>query len=170
MVCTISASAIQLVPTSVDHVIYVADHLREIDREELRVFGVTSMRACLMGSYLVSEPCWTLLCEDRAAAVGGVAQCPEEPETGSPWFLATDLIDLPEVRLALAYRSQRVVQQIQEKFAKLENWILANNGRTLAWLQWLGFEVSEAKEVPFASAPVRHITRHKEATCALPSL
>ena len=46
MACTISSNPVQLVPTSVDHVIHVADNMREIDVRELQAFRKIGRASC----------------------------------------------------------------------------------------------------------------------------
>ena len=168
MACTISSNPVQLVPTSVDHVIHVADNMREIDVRELQAFRITNVRNRLMSSYLVSDLCWTLLCEDVPVAIGGAAQIPGADGVGSPWFLATPTLELPAIRLALAFRSMQAIRIIQERYARLENWILADNVRTQSWLRWLGFWVSDPQDVEFATERVCLIVREREEEACVP--
>jgi hypothetical protein len=152
-------SACEIVPSTIDHVVSIGEELREEDRKELIGFGYKNPKTAIMSSFLVSELCWTLLHDGEPVAIGGAAESLDRPGLGIPWFLATPKVNSPEVRLALAVRSPRYIEEMHKKFPELENWISAQNQKTQAWLRWLGFQVGPAQVREDASIPACRIWR-----------
>lgn len=78
------------------------------------------------------------------AAMAGVAPAGILSFTGRPWMLATPALDSAP-RTLLARLSQRHVAIMLRLFPRLENWVHADNRRSLRWLKWCGFVIDEPR-------------------------
>ena len=134
-------------PPRPGHLFQLSRKLRQIDRKELAAVSDKDPYSDLLYSASVSNPCWVLTKNEQPIAIGGVAPHFDDAELGVPWFLATDDIDDSHVSYWLAAHSRELVDKIQGKFQRLENYVSAENGRTIAWLKWLGFEIGEPAEL-----------------------
>ena len=166
--------SLRLVDPRPKHLEYLSKGLRQIDRKELAAVSDGDTFSDLVYSASVSKPCWVLvkdsdcgenggvLGDDEPVAIGGVAPNFDQPDLGVPWFLATDKIKLDCVRCWLAHHSRALIDEIQSKFPRLENYISAENETTIRWLTWLGFELGPPEPLGRNGEMLRRIYRERK--------
>lgn len=83
-------------------------------------------------------------------------------DTGSPWMLGTDLLD-HGYRRFLAAHSRRFVAAMRHRWSRLENWVHADNLRSVRWLEACGFTLGPPESFGAESALFRHFWMNREA-------
>lgn len=117
--------------------------LRKSDRLEVVASSGLLPVEALTRAFLLS-PFWRFAVRSRygsVIAMWGVGTEPNNPARGSPWMLASDLIDGSS--LSLWKESKREVERMREKFEYLWNYVYAGNGEAVGFLVRLGFKVAE---------------------------
>lgn len=126
-----------IVPATLNHIPWVANHVRPEDRVELRdLYGHDPFSALTL-SYFVSDWAMTGLVRGEPVCMFGVAPADGQPGVGRPWMIGTSLLDRYQVVFLRNCRPQ--VARMQENYPLLENWVDRGNKRALRWLRWLGF-------------------------------
>lgn len=133
-------------PATPDTVRYIAAHLREADRKELAVtaFG-RSVEDVLLESMRISRWATVARVDGLPAIVYGVAPTAERG-VGAAWMLATDAIN--RVRRPFIEVCRGEVDLMQASFPILCNYVHRDNRVAIAWLEWLGFKVSNKPAGP----------------------
>jgi len=115
---------------------YVCANMRQADRAEI------------WASHRRTPEAVAVACKDAnpyVVTVNGVPciifGCSGPAETGTPWLLATDLIQTIGVRFIRG--SRPIVDQWLAKYLVLENFVHADNELSIKWLKWLNFEFKE---------------------------
>jgi len=141
-------------------------HLRQSDRVELTRAGQGGMPwwDVLMHSRDLSSVAWTVLDDEGLPfAMFGVAPDPSVEGAGLVWFLATD--ELAENQMYVARHSRRYVDEMNEMYPVLHNYVDAENLTSLGWLGWCGF--GSLGDVFINGHPFVHIYRSSEQ-CVTP--
>lgn len=131
--------------------------MRKIDAAECAIMGHTPKGALRTG-LLASTLAWTALIDGRPEAMFGVTPFSVVEGRGTPWLLMTDTAGAKHVsllRLARIY-----LEAMQRHYMILENYIHADNHRTIRWLARLGFAVGPVDVI--RSQPMRPFVRHRE--------
>jgi len=124
---------------------HVALNMREADKNEVMASDGELPVPAVLRAYNRSDKCLSLIIDDEAACVFGVAPLSLLGSVGSPWMLGTDLIT--KNPLTFLRKSQNVVLDMQKSYATLINYIDSRNEFSLAWAKWVGFDVSEDTEL-----------------------
>lgn len=132
--------------------LYLADHLRPSDLEELEAAGIRTSEArkeaILVALYLEGE-CHTLMVDGVPAAMFGVVDMGNGK--GSPWLLGTTVLDTQKRRLLTDARV--VVQNMMQQYNALENYIYEGSKINRRWLRWLGFSEDAPQPHPVTGEP-----------------
>ena len=126
----------------------VADELRAADRAELRAmhgpncdfFDLVAQSACITPNLIAMVDTQT----DEALCVFGVVPIPGTL-AGCPWMLGTDRAQRFGRELVLHGRAY--VERWASEFTGVENFVHAENCRSVRWLQALGFRMGEPQVV-----------------------
>ena len=125
------------------HIPYIAENIREADRQEIWDMALLKPTEGLRKSLDMSLLCWTGLVNDIPVCIFGVADTSRlfKGEVGRPWLIGTNDID----RCATAFlrRNKKIVKQMLDCYDKLENYVEETNIRSIEWLTWLGFTFDE---------------------------
>jgi hypothetical protein len=128
----------------------LATHMRLSDVIEVRTAAITFGRMdtgwSLSGEIqfgLENGPCWSLWDSEGLVGMAGVASCQPNPEIGAIWFLGTDLADLKW--RAMTRATKRIKPFLEQGFSAVGNLVPANMHRRIAWLEYLGFDISKSK-------------------------
>jgi hypothetical protein len=126
---------IRVVPTTIDHLVVIADDVRDVDAYELKLFtGMKPLEAlCLI--FDTSQKKWTILHGDRPAVFFGCNVTNVLFKTASPFMIATNYA---AGRPRLFAKVSREAQKAFEGHF-LINYVLASNASAIKWLKWLGF-------------------------------
>lgn len=133
-------------PGDIEH---VAAHLRESDRHEITsAQGHEDVLAILQQSVRASHLVWTCAApDDEPIALLGVAPLNLLAGKGVPWMLATDRADkFPRIMLA---GGRDMTALWLKTYPQLENYVHADNAKSVRWLKWLGYTIHDAK--PFGA-------------------
>lgn len=133
-----------LVPAAAEHVLAVADNLRDADRAELAAAHGMDMaddqtRRTLLRAAAAAGPCFAAVDADtgRTLAVLGCAPVSLVGGVAAPWLLAADGAD--RYGRDLVQQGRALVQVWGKQWPRLENRADARNTRTLRWLARVGF-------------------------------
>ena len=126
-------------PATADDVRYVADNLREADREEI-LASVGIEPSIALPQYLAEgrEVYAAGLCMDnRAEILYGLDPIFGVERAAVIWLLSTDRIyDFP---VEFVVRTRELYDEAHTRFDLLTNFIDARNTRHIKWLKFLGF-------------------------------
>lgn len=140
-------------PAVVEDVHPVAMNMRESDRNELQDGSGASPFEALTHALARSRKCWTITIDDTPVAMFGSGPLPCS-ESGVAWYLATDRMDREGAR-DLRVLSPYFIKLMQEGYETICNLVDCRNGRSIKWLQSLGFvcedvQVNPRSDVVFA--------------------
>lgn len=118
---------------------FIAENLREADREELHSSTGLSSTEGLMESWKVSSHCWLIL-DNEGLPIGIFGAAPHPVEgLGVVWMMGTDGI-LKEA-ISVARQTRRYVDEMQAVYPTLWNFVDARNELSIRWLTWSGFRL-----------------------------
>ena len=124
----------------------LSHNLREIDIEELNAGSDTSPIDALLGGFGgKGTKTKTIINEDKVIGMFGVGDCPHYEEYGVIWLLGSDGID--KINKQFLKESRRYVNDLQEPYKVVYNWVHPANWKSLKWLQFCGFEVREKRKI-----------------------
>lgn len=129
---------IEVVPAKPQHIATIARRIRAIDKLECETFGhspKSALRMGLMGSTIA----WTVMIDGRPEAMMGAAPVSMVGSMGRPWLLMTDVAGRQAVTLVRLGRIYTAA--MHRHYATLENWVHADNVKTIRWLSRLGYAV-----------------------------
>jgi hypothetical protein len=127
-----------MVPASPRHVNRIAKRMREIDVLECAAMGHTPKVALRM-ALLASTMAWTVMIDGEPEGMLGVTPVNVMEGKGCPWLLLTDKGGAQ--RKALMRLGRIYTGHMHRHFSLLENWVHADNARTIRWLTRLGYAV-----------------------------
>lgn len=133
-----------------DEVNYVIKHLREADYEEVRashgpMFMYTLRKIAEMPETKVG------LVDGTPVALFGLEPGGIIQRGGTPWLVATD--KLQENGIAFLKRNKQWVKEMHEKYGVLSNHVYYRNDKSIAWLEWLGFDIQGLRPYGYANLP-----------------
>lgn len=118
--------------------VLISGRLRQADLAEIRASTLETPLEVLERGIATSQPCYTALdALEQVTAVFGVVPC--EDGHGLIWLLGTD--DLSLGRVAVVRRGLAIVEELQQTYPVLYNWVDARNNKHLRWLLWCGFQI-----------------------------
>lgn len=139
---------------------YVAAHMCDIDKREVRLSSGKSPLDALMHAHRLSEGATVTVYRDAIpCALYGVGCGNLLSTSGTIWMLGTD--ELCKCRRELVVDTSKVFVRMFEIYDILENYTLAENKRTLRWLRHLGFTVGDTGPFGVAGALFTHFYRRK---------
>ncbi len=148
---------IEVVPARARHVNTIAKRMRAIDQLECSVMGHTpkdALRTGLIGSTVA----WTVLIDGHPEAMMGASPISITEGRGRPWLLMTDIAARQMV--SLVRLGARYTYVMHQQFPMLENWIHADNTRSMRWLARLGYTIGAVDVI--RGQPMRRFIRAKE--------
>ena len=135
----------EVVNATLEHGYYIADRLRDMDKQEVLAVSPYSLRDSLAESITQSESAFTGLLNGEPIGCYGVVRLSLLCKHGRPWLLASDRIY--ECRISVLKESRKFLKYLDEKYSYVSNYVGADNRTSIAWLKWLGFTVHDAKAV-----------------------
>jgi hypothetical protein len=145
-----------VIPATKDDAYYIAQRLRQADREEVEATMPGDPVDAVMLSYASSAPCWVGRWDDEPVCVMGVTPTNLMAGKGSPWMLGTDQLDRHSKALLVA--SREVLQQMTNAYPDLQNYVYEKNRKSIRWLKWLGFEIHAAEPFGYKGLPFHRFT------------
>lgn len=126
-----------------DWLVDLADDLRPADLDEIAATTAEDPATSLITSVMMSTHAWVILDgEDPICAFGAAPD--GRPGLGVVWMMGSPRMDEPRNALGILRQSRPYLDRLHAAYPTLWNNIDARNGRSMRWLEWLGFEVQEA--------------------------
>lgn len=122
----------------------LSEVLRTSDIAEIAATSGEDPAVALVASVLISDHAWVVLEHEEPICVFGCAPDPEDPNKGVVWMLGADRMDDPVVSRFILRRSRAYQRVMHRKYPVLWNYIDARNEKSLRWLEWCGFQITEA--------------------------
>lgn len=147
---------IEVIPAKPFHTGTLARRMRQIDVLECQIMGHTpkeALRTGLLGSTIA----WTVVIDGRPEAMMGATPISFMEGVGRPWLLMTDVAATKAVTLVRLGRIY--TDAIHRHYPLLENWVHADNDRTIRWLTRLGYAVGSVDVI--RGHPMRPFVRHR---------
>lgn len=132
---------IAVVEATQEHVQQMLPNVRTADQHEVLAAYGMSVESMLGRCVANSDMAWAGLVDDEVACLFGVQGATLISQTGFPWLIGTDLIDLHAK--AFLRRNRRMIDRMHERYPTLENYVDVRNVKSIAWLEWLGFVFEE---------------------------
>ena len=137
----------------------IVPYLRAADVEEIHASTGLPAAAAVAYSIAVSKA-YSVLLDERPVVIFGVG--PNAPKngrtdgrTGEIWLVGTEEI---EKRPVMFYRvSKRLFPMVCDGYSDLVNFVDARNILSLRWLEWLGFDIGEAKSFGVYGLPFHFV-------------
>ncbi len=126
-----------IVPATQAHVDKMLPHVRIADRHEVMASAGQPVEDILGKCVAKSEMVWAGMVDDEVACIFGVVGASLISETGYPWMLGTDLIEVHAK--AFLRRNKKMVGLMLARYPYLVNYVDTRNVKAIEWLKWLGF-------------------------------
>lgn len=120
---------------------YIAAHIRESDRREIYYLAALKPLRAIQTTAAVSVISWTATLDARPILSFGICRRSTMSDVGMPWALGTDEADKQITRYGKASRA--FFDTATKVFPVMENYALAENAKTIRWLEWMGFDMCE---------------------------
>lgn len=133
----------RLVATTADHLIHIADNLRDEDVAELAAKGPGSSDEKLANAVDLSESVWTLMLHGVPVAVMGLA-VDNAGRFGSPWLLGTREID--DHPRAFVRVTRDLLRAQLHRVPYFINMVYSGSKRSIRFLKAVGFTIGDPME------------------------
>ena len=153
-------TAYEIVPTTVEHVLELAETMRGADKDEVWATSRQMPCAALLEALKVSRDARTGLANGVVLCVFGTTSVATLGATGVPWMLSSD--SLPKHARAFLRGSIGYVKEMLGEYDVLVNYVDARNTVAKRWLGWLGFKLGPpviygAARLPFHRFELRTV-------------
>lgn len=152
-------SRVDIRPQTFDNYSWVAEHLREEDRNEIEAASGRPAHHVLIEGCARSEYVWCAYVDGVPSVLFGVAK------GGIIWLVGTD--KLRTAALPIFRMSKDILGSLLEVYPRLRNHADCRNTLHLRWLKLLGFTFDEVIEINGHRFQRFHIDR-EEPQCATP--
>lgn len=143
-----------------EDVLELSQTLREADIKEILASTGEDSFSALLTSFMRSKKAYSVEYDGRCIAMFGVADSPLLPLCGVPWLLASE--ELVDNWRIFARESRKHVEDLQEDYAVLYNFVDARNDKAINWLKWCGFTFTrQHDEYGVAKIPFIQFERKK---------
>jgi hypothetical protein len=150
----------EIVQATLEHAQRMAPRLREADIEEIWASSMSKPEQSLTRGVSCSSHAWTGLVDGEPACIFGVVPVSFMSGIGVPWMLGTPLVE--EHATAFLRRNRRYVKHMTRAYNYLINYVDDRNVKAIAWLEWLGFTVSEPQQFGALGMPFRRFEMRTE--------
>lgn len=138
---------VQIIPTTPEHLVELAEKMREADRQEVIASSGRDILAVLEDSLKYSLAPLTAFINGELACVFGCVPFQLIGERAAPWMLGTDVVDKHPGELLR--RCRQYTTGMNKAYPHLLNFVDARNHKSIRWLKWMGFTVHPA--VPYGA-------------------
>lgn len=136
---------VDIVPASKEHIPFIAQNMRQADRDEVMAASGRSPKEALLYSLAHSDMAWTGLTDDEPAVMFGAGTINMLYRIGAPWLLGTDQVKTHYrifLRSSVLWKSHLLSQ-----YNELHNMVDDRNEVSKRWLVWLGFELGKPFDI-----------------------
>ena len=133
-------------------------NLREMDKLEIEAGSGLLAPCALLKAVEMSCKVWVITLDSRIVGIFGVAS--NEEGSGNPWLLGTEeMIAIPRRFLR---ESKRIVEEMEQMFSLLWNYVCEENTAALEWLEFLGFTIGYDQRMKIGKLIFVPFTKLKE--------
>lgn len=122
----------------------LAQDLRPEDLAEIQATTGEDPAVTLVSSLMLSELAWVVLDDEDPIAVFGAAPDLNRPGDGLVWMMGTPRMDHPAAATFILRHTRPYLDEMHRRFPRLWNHIDARNDKSMRWLEWANFRVTEA--------------------------
>jgi len=127
-----------IVKANASHVNHLQNNLRDSDVRECIIHGATPFRALMAGLREPKGESYTVIVNRRPALMFGCNPICDNM-IGKIWALGS--YDINKIQRKFLKWCNPVVDYYQKQYYQLENVVPADHAHTLAWLDFVGFEI-----------------------------
>ena len=129
---------IEIVPATLEHCAFIARNMKQADRDEVMAASGFSPMSAIKISWLFSLTAFTGLAPDgEPLGMFGVSR--ENINWFTPWLLSTERIC--DLWIPFLRTTREMFPIVCAKYPNMRNHVDARNVKSIAWLQWLGFNM-----------------------------
>lgn len=149
-----------IVPVEDWHIDYVAENMRESDKQQSWIQGLLHPKQALKYCVRTSKKPMCGVIDGFPAIIFGVASYSMIGSIGSPWMLSTSAIHaLP---ISFLKECKKYIKESISSYDKLENYVDVENKTSISWLKWLGFDILDAEPYGNFKLPFHKFTMENE--------
>jgi hypothetical protein len=148
-----------IVKPGMEHVQYIAEHMRQADRDEVYALAGWSPLKAALFSVTHSDMALCAVHDGLPAVIWGAGQRIVMYDEGSPWLLGTPVIE----HNAKRFLRQSILwrDELLNRYGSLVNVVDQRNVVSIRWLRWLGFTLDPPIKLGFEGRPFHRF--HLEA-------
>ena len=149
-----------VVVPEISEILYIAEHLREADRQEIKAALGQSPREALVEGCVTAKACFMF--RDPEGVPTGLFGIVEDP-TGVgavAWMVSTDGIE--RYSMTFLRRCRKWVATLLETYGTLWNYVDARNTVHVKWLRWMGFTLEGPVPYGYQGLPFYKLILRKE--------
>ena len=147
---------VEVIPSQPEHVEPIARRMRFTDAMEVYFSGRHTPSSALSGSRQVGES-RTALMDGVPFLMFGVSSFLMS-DFGRPWMLATN--DIQKVTRQFIRECAFHLDEVSQGIQRMENHVYARNEVSIRWLQWLGFQIEDARPYGPFGQPFRRFWKN----------
>ena len=130
--------------TEAKHIKELVKDLRKEDLAEIKAkSGDVDVEKTLLKGFTMTDYCRSFFVDKKIAGIYGVVPSLDDKNIGSPFLLCTPKIK--KIRVKFLRECKARVQEMEDKFPILFNYIDSRNKLHLDWLNWCGFKIINEK-------------------------
>lgn len=129
---------VQYRPATEDDVVFVADHAKPEDRQEVMAAWGRDVKTDLLQAFRLSDFCSCATVSGVPVAVFGTIPDSVFGDRATVWLIFTD--ETEKCRIVVAKECRRVLRDVLQVHSPVYNYVNVENVRIIRWLQWLGAE------------------------------
>ncbi len=148
--------AVKFTPATEADIAELMVKLRPADRAEMEALAGPRALPLLQSSIAYGEN-YAGHWDGELACVFGIHRLSILPSVGQPWLLTTEVV--AQHAKVFMEQSKRFVEDWQERFDTLVNYVDARYSAAIAWLKWLGFEIEPAEPHGIFGMPFHRAVR-----------
>ncbi len=141
-----------IVPATYDHAVYIADHVRPADADELWASCMMTPLEAMKFGMERGDKSYTGFHHGVPVCMWGVSLQSFIGMVGVPWMVATSHLDngaaIPFLRL-----SKAMLLELSDGYDILQNYVDCRNTRAIRWLKYMGFSMQEPQEYGLLKLP-----------------
>ena len=127
-----------------NHIKLLVKDLRPEDAEEIKAkSGSNDIEKTLLKGFTMTDYCRAFFVDGEIEGIYGVVGAVDDKSIGSPFLLCTTKIK--KIKIKFLKECKDRVQEMQDKFPVLFNYIDSRNKLHLTWLKWCGFRIINEK-------------------------
>jgi hypothetical protein len=134
----------------------LAQNMRKAEVDEVWSESHLGPEKALRLSFHRSSLKYSLFFKDRIVAMFGVVPESLLSDHAQVWMLTSNEIDRMKIRFLKL--SRKFIEFLRERYPVLQNFVDCRHERSIAWLEWLGAEVSPPESYGPDNMPFRFFT------------